>query len=42
MRFPAELPNETRQADFTHYRLAGGTDAEILSWLGDHSRDSCR
>ncbi|WP_206061040.1 DDE-type integrase/transposase/recombinase [Nonomuraea basaltis] len=38
IRFEAELPNETWQADFTHYRLAGGTEAEILSWLDDHSR----
>uniref|UniRef100_UPI0007C736FF IS481 family transposase n=1 Tax=Nonomuraea sp. SBT364 TaxID=1580530 RepID=UPI0007C736FF len=37
-RFQAELPNETWQADFTHYRLADGTDSEILSWLDDHSR----
>ncbi|MGW2147479.1 DDE-type integrase/transposase/recombinase [Nonomuraea bangladeshensis] len=32
------MPNETWQADFTHYRLADGSDAEILSWLDDHSR----
>lgn len=38
IRFQAELPNETWQADFTHYRLADGTDTEILSWLADHSR----
>ncbi|MED7929881.1 IS481 family transposase [Nonomuraea sp. LP-02] len=38
IRFQAALPNETWQADFTHYRLAGGSDAEILSWLDDHSR----
>ncbi len=38
IRFEAELPNETWQADFTHYRLADGTDTEILSWLDDHSR----
>lgn len=38
IRFQAQLPNETWQADFTHYRLTGGTDAEILSWLDDHSR----
>jgi transposase len=38
IRFAAELPNECWQADFTHYRLAGGTDTEILSWLDDHSR----
>ncbi|WP_433180670.1 IS481 family transposase [Actinoallomurus sp. CA-150999] len=38
LRFEAELPNETWQADFTHYRLADGTDTEILTWLDDHSR----
>ena len=38
IRFQADQPNETWQADFTHHRLADGTDAEILSWLDDHSR----
>ncbi|WP_223166893.1 DDE-type integrase/transposase/recombinase [Nonomuraea sp. SYSU D8015] len=38
IRFEAALPNETWQADFTHYRLADGSEAEILSWLDDHSR----
>ena len=38
IRFQAEQPNETWQADFTHYRLADGADAEILTWLDDHSR----
>lgn len=38
IRFQAEQPNETWQADFTHHRLANGTDIEILSWLDDHSR----
>ena len=38
IRFQAEQPNETWQADFTHYRLADGADVEILSWLDDHSR----
>ena len=38
IRFAAEQPNECWQADFTHYRLADGTDAEILTWLDDHSR----
>jgi transposase InsO family protein len=38
VRFQADLPNETWQADFTHYRLADGTDVEILSWLDDCSR----
>jgi len=32
------MPNERWQADVTHYRLAGGADAEILTWLDDCSR----
>jgi transposase InsO family protein len=38
LRFAADLPNECWQSDFTHYRLAGGADTEILTWLDDHSR----
>jgi transposase InsO family protein len=38
IRFEADLPNETWQSDFTHYRLASGADTEILVWLDDHSR----
>ena len=38
IRFQADLPNECWQADFTHWRLADGTDAEILLWVDDHSR----
>ena len=38
LRFAAELPNECWQSDFTHYRLADGTDTEIICWLDDHSR----
>jgi transposase InsO family protein len=38
IRFQAEQPNETWQADFTHHRLADGRDVEILTWLDDHSR----
>ncbi|MGB8860138.1 MAG: helix-turn-helix domain-containing protein, partial [Ilumatobacteraceae bacterium] len=38
IRFQAEQPNETWQADFTHWRLTNGTDIEILTWLDDHSR----
>jgi transposase InsO family protein len=38
VRFAAELPNETWQSDFTHYRLADGSGAEILCWLDDHAR----
>ena len=37
-RFQAAQPNETWQSDVTHWRLADGSDAEILSWLDDHSR----
>jgi transposase InsO family protein len=38
IRFEAAQPNETWQADFTHWRLADGGDVEILNWLDDHSR----
>jgi transposase InsO family protein len=43
IRFQAEMPNETWQADFTHYRLTRpdgrpGADTEILTWLDDCSR----
>jgi transposase InsO family protein len=38
LRFQAEMPNETWQSDFTHYRLATGADTEIITWLDDHSR----
>lgn len=36
--FEAAQPNETWQSDSTHWRLADGTDIEILNWLDDHSR----
>ena len=42
IRFQAEQPNECWQSDFTHYPLAGGTGAEILTWLDDHSRYALR
>lgn len=38
IRFAADLPNECWQADFTHIRLADGTDTEVLIFLDDHSR----
>lgn len=38
IRFQAEQPNETWQSDFTHWRLADGSDVEILNFLDDHSR----
>jgi transposase InsO family protein len=37
-RFLAAQPNQCWQSDFTHWRLADGTDVEILNWLDDHSR----
>jgi transposase InsO family protein len=37
-RFEAAQPNETWQSDATHWRLADGSDVEILNWLDDHSR----
>jgi transposase InsO family protein len=37
-RFEAAQPNQMWQSDFTHWRLADGTDIEILNWLDDHSR----
>ena len=38
LRFEADLPNECWQADFTHWPLADGTDAEVLLFIDDHSR----
>jgi transposase InsO family protein len=38
VRFEATMPNQTWQSDFTHYRLADGHDAEILTWLDDCTR----
>ncbi len=38
IRFEAALPNELWQADTTHWRLADGTDVEILDFIDDHSR----
>ena len=38
IRFEATMPNETWQSDFTHYRLADGTDTETITWLDDHAR----
>jgi transposase InsO family protein len=32
--FAAELPNQLWQADFTHWRLSGGRDVEILNGDG--------
>jgi transposase InsO family protein len=38
VRFQADLPNERWQADITHWKLAGGIEAEILNVIDDHSR----
>jgi transposase InsO family protein len=38
IRFEAALPNELWQADTTHWRLADGSDVEILDVIDDHSR----
>jgi transposase InsO family protein len=37
-RFAADQPNERWQADITHWRLADGSEVEILNILDDHSR----
>jgi transposase InsO family protein len=37
-RFAAEQPNERWQLDITHYRLADGSEVEILNIIDDHSR----
>jgi transposase InsO family protein len=38
IRFEAAAPNELWQSDFTHWRLADGSEVEIIGWLDDHSR----
>ncbi|HEX4402059.1 MAG TPA: IS481 family transposase [Galbitalea sp.] len=38
LRFEADLPNETWQSDFTHWRLQSGEGVEILTFIDDHSR----
>jgi transposase len=40
IRFQAEQPNETWQADFTHWRLADGTDIESSKPSGPRSRST--
>src|SRR5262249_47614990 len=42
LRFEADLPNQCWQSDFIHWRLAGGQDSEVLTWLDDHSRFALR
>lgn len=36
--FEATLPNECWQSDLTHWRLADGTEVEIVNFLDEHSR----
>jgi transposase InsO family protein len=38
IRFEADQPNETWQADVTHIRLADGRVVDVLDFLDDHSR----
>jgi transposase InsO family protein len=38
IRFEAAAPNECWQSDFTHWRLADGSEVEIIDWLDDHAR----
>jgi transposase InsO family protein len=38
IRFEAALPNERWQSDVTHWKLACGTQIDILNFLDDHSR----
>jgi len=38
IRFEAQLPNETWQADTTHWHFEDDTDVEILNIIDDHSR----
>lgn len=38
VRFEADLPNERWQGDITHWKLAKGTEVEILNVIDDHSR----
>jgi transposase InsO family protein len=38
IRFEAAAPNALWQSDFTHWRLADGSEVEIINWLDDHSR----
>lgn len=38
IRFESSLPNDTWQADMTHWQLADGTGVEILDFVDDYSR----
>jgi transposase len=37
-RFCGDAPNERWQLDITHYRLADGSEVEVLNMIDDHSR----
>ncbi len=37
-RFEAHLPNDCWQSDVTHWKLADGSDVEIINVIDDHSR----
>jgi transposase InsO family protein len=38
VRFEATLPNECWQSDVTHWRLADGTEVDVVNFIDDHSR----
>ena len=38
VRFEADLPNETWQSDFCHWRLSDESTVEVITWLDDCSR----
>ena len=38
IRFEVSLPNECWQSDVTHWRLAEGTEVEIINFIDDYSR----
>lgn len=38
IRFEADQPNETWQADISHWRLSTGEQVEVLDIIDDHSR----
>jgi transposase InsO family protein len=42
IRFEAQLPNECWQSDVTHWRVADGTEVDIVNFLDDHSRLAMR
>jgi transposase InsO family protein len=38
VRFEAQLPNECWQSDVTHWRLADGSEVDVVNFIDDHSR----